>query len=104
VFPLTRRLRGGKGAATAGGGTLVLYPLIGVVLLAVFALVVKVTRTVSLGSVAIAVLLPVLVAVTGRPGSEVAAAGAVSVLVVIRHAGNIQRLALRQERVFGSGR
>jgi glycerol-3-phosphate acyltransferase PlsY len=104
VFPLTRRLRGGKGVATAGGGTLVLYPLVGVVLLVVFAAVVAVTRTASLGSLVIAALLPVLVAVSGRPWWEVVASAAVSVLVVCRHAGNIQRLAHRAEPTFGSGR
>jgi glycerol-3-phosphate acyltransferase PlsY len=104
VFPLTRRLRGGKGVATAGGGALVLYPLVAVLLLVVFALVVRASRTASIGSIAIAVLLPVLLAVTGRPAWEVAAAVGVSVLVVVRHAENIQRLLHRDERSFGRGR
>jgi glycerol-3-phosphate acyltransferase PlsY len=104
VFPLTRRLRGGKGVATAGGGALVLHPLVGVVLLAVFAAVVAVTRTASIGSLVIAMLLPVLVAVAGRPWWEVVAAAAVSVLVLCRHAGNIQRLAHRAEPTFRTGR
>jgi glycerol-3-phosphate acyltransferase PlsY len=104
VFPLTRRLRGGKGVATAGGGTLVLYPLVGVALLAIFAVVAKVSRTASVGSIVIAVLLPVLVAAAGWPAWEVAAAVGVSVLVVARHAGNIQRLLRREERVFGPDR
>jgi glycerol-3-phosphate acyltransferase PlsY len=92
VFPLTRGLRGGKGVATAGGGTLVLHPFAGVVLLAVFAAIAGLSRKASLGSIVIAVLLPVLVAVSGRRGGEVVAAAGVGVLVVIRHAGNIQRL------------
>jgi acyl phosphate:glycerol-3-phosphate acyltransferase len=104
VFPVTRRLRGGKGVATAGGGALVLHPAIGVILLAMFAVVVRVTRTASLGSVVIAVALPLLIAVAGRPGWEVAAASGVSVLVLARHAGNIRRLARREERSFGRGR
>jgi glycerol-3-phosphate acyltransferase PlsY len=104
VFPLTRRLRGGKGVATAGGGTLVLYPLVGVALLVVFAAVVRLSRTASLGSLAVAVALPLLVAASDRPGWEVAAAAGVSVLVVIRHAGNIRRLLHREERAFGTGR
>jgi glycerol-3-phosphate acyltransferase PlsY len=104
VFPITRRLRGGKGVATAGGGALVLYPVVGLILLAIFALVVRVSRTASLGSIVIAVAMPCLVAIAGRPGWEVAAAAGVSVLVVARHAGNLQRLVRREERSFGSGR
>ncbi len=100
VFPLTRRLRGGKGVATAGGGAHVLYPLIGLVLLAVFAVVAVLSRTAAVASIAIAVLLPILVAVSGSPAWEVVAAVGVSLLVVARHAGNIQRLVHREERVF----
>jgi glycerol-3-phosphate acyltransferase PlsY len=100
VFPLTRKLRGGKGVATAGGGVLVLYPLVGVVLLVLFGSVIKVTRTASIGSLAMAVALPVLVAVSGRPGWEVAVAAGVSLLVVARHGGNIQRLLRHEERAF----
>jgi glycerol-3-phosphate acyltransferase PlsY len=104
VAPLTRRLRGGKGVATAGGGTVVLYPLVAVALLVVFVAVVRLTRTASLGSLAIAVALPLLVAASGHPGWEVAAAAGVSVLVAVRHAGNIRRLLRGEERSFRAGR
>jgi len=100
VFPLTRRLRGGKGVATAGGGVLVLYPLVAVVLIALFLSVVRVTRTSSLGSLTMAVALPVLVGITGRPAWEVAAATAVSLLVIARHVDNIRRIVHRDERRF----
>jgi glycerol-3-phosphate acyltransferase PlsY len=104
VFPVTRRLRGGKGVATAGGGALVLHPIVAVVLLVIFAFVVRMSRTASLGSIVIAVAMPCLVAVSGRPAWEVAAAVGVSVLVVARHAGNLQRLVRREERSFRPGR
>lgn len=100
VFPVTRRLRGGKGVATAGGGTLVLHPLIALLLVVLFIGVVRVGRTASLGSLAMAIALPVMVAVAGRPGWEVAAAAAVSVLVVARHTDNIRRLLRNTERSF----
>jgi acyl phosphate:glycerol-3-phosphate acyltransferase len=101
VYPITRGLRGGKGVATAGGGALVLYPAVAVVLILIFASVVRATRTASLGSLAMAIALPILVAVIGRPAWEVAASAAVSVLVVARHRDNIRRIARNDERPIG---
>jgi glycerol-3-phosphate acyltransferase PlsY len=72
--------------------TLVLLPGVAVALVAVFAVVAKVTRTASAGSLAIAVVLPAAAAALGRPGGEVAAFAACSLLVVARHRDNIARL------------
>lgn len=98
VAPLRRGLRGGKGVATAAGGAAILYPVIALALGAVFALVVRRRRVPALGSLAMAVLLPVLVAVTGHPGWESAVAVTVSALVISRHHGNIRRLLSGTER------
>lgn len=92
VWPVTRRLRGGKGVATAGGGGLVLGPLIGLACVGVFLLTVKLGRIAALGSLIIAVGYPTLAAVTGRPLWEVATASGVSAIVVVRHQSNIRRL------------
>jgi len=97
VFPLTRRLRGGKGVATAGGGTIVLYPLTAAVLLGLFVVAVRLTRIAAVGSLVMAVALPVLGALGGRPAGEIAAAIAVSLLVIARHGGNIRRIVRREE-------
>ncbi|HSL56226.1 MAG TPA: glycerol-3-phosphate 1-O-acyltransferase PlsY [Acidimicrobiales bacterium] len=92
IAPVTRRLRGGKGVATAGGMSLVLWPVPALALVGVFAVVSQVSRAASLGSLAMAVGLPVGVALVGRPGWEVAAAAAMAVVVVARHHANIRRL------------
>ena len=97
IFPIARRFRGGKGVATTGGGVLVLFPLIGLVLLAVFFLVLRLVKTASIGSMTIAALLPVLVAAWGRPGWEIAVSAAVALLVLVRHESNIRRLLGRSE-------
>jgi glycerol-3-phosphate acyltransferase PlsY len=92
VAPLTRRLRGGKGVATAGGMSLVLWPVVSVVLLALFAVTSRISRVASIGSLAMAAGLPVGVALSGRAGWEVAAAAGLAVVVVARHHDNIRRL------------
>ena len=100
VVPVTRRLRGGKGVATAAGGAAVLHPLVALALAAVFASVARATHRASLGSVAIAVLLPVGVAVAGRPGWEVVTAGALGALVLVRHGANVRRLFAGTEPTY----
>ena len=97
VWPITRRLRGGKGVATAGGGALVLNPLIGLACAVIFLVVVRVGRIAALGSLSIAVGYPALTAVSGRPGREVAIASVVAAIVFARHQSNIRRLIRGEE-------
>lgn len=98
VLPVTRRLRGGKGVATAAGMALVLVPLPALAMAAVWAVAAKVSRTASVASIAIAVGLPVAVALADRPAGEVAAFAACGALVVARHRSNIDRLRRGEER------
>jgi glycerol-3-phosphate acyltransferase PlsY len=100
VVAIPRVRRGGKGVATAGGGAMVLYPLVSVALIVVFAVVAKRWRMAALASLTIAVLLPPLVALSGRGPRETALAGAVSALVIVRHHANIGRLLHRTERAM----
>ena len=97
VLPVTRRLRGGKGAATGGGGSIVLFPVLAVGVLALFALVVRVTGKVSMGSIAMAVALPLAVAAAGNSTREVLVAAAICALVLVRHVANIRRLMAGEE-------
>ena len=92
ILPVTRRFRGGKGVATAGGGALVLLPLVAACSAAGFVIAIKWSKTASVGSIVMFVLGPILTAAFGRPAWEVAVATAVSALVLLRHAGNIRRL------------
>ena len=92
MWPVTRRLRGGKGVATVAGVVAVCAPLGLVVLAAVFAAIVLVWGKAALGSLAVAVLLPVVAAASGHEAVEIAVAAALAVAIVVRHAGNIRRL------------
>ena len=100
VFPATRRFRGGKGVATGAGMAVVLLPLPSIALAALWGVVVGATRVSALGSMAVAVALPVAGALVGRPAGEVAALAACSVLVLVRHRDNLARLRRGDEAAF----
>jgi acyl phosphate:glycerol-3-phosphate acyltransferase len=97
VLPVTRGFRGGKGVATAAGMSMVLYPLLSLVLLGVLLVVVAVTRRMSVGSLVLAVLLPMGVAAGGYGWAETLVVSGISVLVIARHRDNIRRLIRREE-------
>lgn len=92
MFPVTRRFVGGKGVATVGGAMVVLHPIVFAALLVVWVVIRKGTGKASLGSLVIAVGLPLGVAIDGSPGWEVAASAALAALVLARHTDNIRRL------------
>lgn len=100
VAPVTRRLRGGKGVATAAGMAFVLVPVPALVLAAVWVAVARLSGTASVASIAIAIGLPVGAALTGRPPGEVVAFAACGLLVVARHHENIDRLRRGEEQAL----
>lgn len=103
VFPIFYGFRGGKGVATAVGAFLVLAPLALLCCLAIFVLVVALTRYVSLGSVIAMVLLPPVAGLLFHaPRPIVVAASLTALVVVLKHLGNLKRLALGQERKLGA--
>lgn len=105
VAPATRRLRGGRGVATAAGALLVCYPLIVAVAALVWALLVRLLRVASVASLAVATAFPVTVAVRGGPTWEVAATGGLAALIVVRHLPNLARLlGGRELRIDGEHR
>lgn len=104
-FPIYTRFRGGgKGVATTAGGFLWVAPPAVLCATAAFLVAGAVSRRASVGSLAAALTLPV--AVYAAAGSWTAAAGAAlaAVLIFVRHADNIRRLAAGTEPVFRFGR
>jgi len=98
---------GGRGVATGAGAMLVLAPLAVLASLPEFGLVVWWTRLVSLGSILASVTAALVAAALfaiGSVGIEVVVAAAlISVVVVIAHADNLQRLLAGTERRIGDG-
>jgi glycerol-3-phosphate acyltransferase PlsY len=100
-YPVYIRFRGGKGVATTVGAAtaLAVAPLL--VSLTVFLVLVGLTRYVSLGSILAIVSFPVFVHVFGGGVETVAWGAAITVLVVLKHRGNIGRLLAGRERKLG---
>ena len=92
IVPLGRWGSGGKGVATAGGGSTALFPLLTIPALALFAVVVKVTKRASVGSLSLVTLMCVAVAILRESLFELFAAVVVAVIITYRHRSNIGRL------------
>lgn len=92
TFPVYYGFKGGKGVATSLGVLLVVNPQIGGICL-VFALVIMIaTKWVSLGSIAAAILFPILtVFMTDNFGAKVISV-LLGILVIFNHRTNIKRL------------
>lgn len=97
MFPVTRGFAGGKGVATMGGASFVMQPVVSVVLLGVWGAVRRTTGLASLASIVIIIGLPVGAAIRGVPGWELAVIVVVDLVVLARHAGNIERLLRGRE-------
>jgi len=104
-FPLWLHCKGGKGVATAAGVFLALSPFAMLSALAVFILVVMFWRYVSLGSLAAAAAIPLLMYFLWAPHHApplVVTFGslAISGLVIYKHDANMQRLIEGTEAKF----
>jgi len=100
VYTVFLGFKGGKGVATALGVFLgISPPAVGVALL-IFVLVLLTWRYVSLGSIAAAAAMPLLVALFERREVPVALTVVVAALVVYKHKENIQRLRDGTENRF----
>jgi acyl phosphate:glycerol-3-phosphate acyltransferase len=109
VFPVWLKFSGGKGVAPALGVFLGICWPAATVALAVFAIVLIFWRYVSLGSVSAAAALPLLVYVLYAPGHAPPVAVSTgtllaSILVILKHRWNIERLMIGTEPRFELGR
>lgn len=96
-FPVQRWGKGGKGVATAGGVGLLVYPALVVVFAALWFVIARLLNKASLGSLIVVLATPVVVALMGRPGREIALLSAICLLVIARHHSNIRRLIRGEE-------
>ena len=97
-FPLYLNFRGGKGVATALGVHLYLAPLPTLAAVALFALTVRLSGYVSLGSLTAAAALPLLILMGGGPLDLVLLSTLIGAVIWIKHHENLARLLRGQEK------
>jgi acyl phosphate:glycerol-3-phosphate acyltransferase len=101
VYPIWLRFRGGKGVATAAGAFAMLAPEALGIAAFVFLLAVVVTRFISVGSIAGALTLTLVAAITDVPGVVAIGATMSTFIIIYRHRENLVRLVAGTERRIG---
>lgn len=101
VWTVFLKFRGGKGVATSLGIFTSLFWQAGLISLAVWMVIVAIARYVSLGSILLCISFCVACFIFGDVWGVRILALAVTVIVIYRHKGNIQRLIKGEERKFG---
>jgi glycerol-3-phosphate acyltransferase PlsY len=105
MFPVWLRFRGGKGVATGFGVFLVAAPLAALAAISVFALLLLISRYVSLASIVGAASFPVFafLLVRGpRPAVFIAVQFVVALLIIAKHHQNVHRLLAGTESRIGA--
>ena len=88
---------GGRGVATGLGVLIALSPVVAAICFGLWAITVKVTSYVSLGSIVAATLVPILMFFFSEPLPYVLFGAVAAAFVVFRHRENIQRLLQGKE-------
>jgi glycerol-3-phosphate acyltransferase PlsY len=105
MFPLWLRFRGGKGVATGLGSFAMIAPKAVLVAALIFIVLVLAFRYVSLGSVVAVAAFPFFALLLHEYGNSWLALGFMSIaslLIIVKHHGNIRRLLAGTENRFGS--
>lgn len=109
VFPIWADFKGGKGIATLFGMILAIQPIVAASLVAVFFIMLFMTRYVSLSSIAASIAFPVMIFFIFKEPEMMYRVFAVATacLVVLTHHKNINRLLTGNESkvpLFGRGK
>ena len=99
-YPIFHKFKGGKGVATGGGVLLFTAPIVAIIDIVTWGTVVKLTRTASIASMLLIVITVPLLIWQDVPSESLIWAGAIILLIVWRHKGNIGRMIKgREEKV-----
>lgn len=100
-WPIYLNFRGGKGIATSLGAIVSLTPMIALILLGLWIVIVGITKYISLGSLAAALLFPIFLVISGAPKAHIVMGVLISAFAFYRHRTNIQRLLAGTENRIG---
>lgn len=92
IFPVWMKFRGGKGVAAGAGVMIGLFPVVSAILVPIWIAVVGISRITSLGAIVGSIAFVPLAWALGHSWEYLLLAGAMSVLVLVRHRANIGRL------------
>ncbi len=104
VFPVWTGFTGGKGVATGAGALIGLTPAAAGVMVAIWVVLVLVTRYVSVASIVAALAAAPLAWAFGAPWSYVAFVAVAALFVIWKHRENIRRLGTGTENRIRLGR
>jgi glycerol-3-phosphate acyltransferase PlsY len=100
VYPVYLKFKGGKGVSTTLGALIALSPLAVIVAMAVWGVVFKVSRYVSVASISAAVALPIVALFTCDTRWPKWAFLLLAILIIYRHRSNISALKNGTENRF----
>ncbi len=104
LFPFSLEFQGGKGVAVSLGVLLGLAPLGMMIVVPIFAVIVGVTRYVSLGSILAAAIAPIVLAALSYPVPTTLLALVTGIGIAVRHRDNIRRIRFGTESQVGNRR
>lgn len=93
IFPLYFKFKGGKGVAACTGMVIIVDWQIALILFVIFIGVILISKWISLGSIVIALLYPVLIFAFYKNFILAAVALLFTAIVIVAHRENIKRLA-----------
>jgi len=102
VFPFTLRFKGGKGVATALGVLMGFSGVLGAAVAAIWLAVAAVTRYSSLAALVAAASAPSIVMLRHESEEVFIAVSIISVVLILRHKANIQKLLAGTEDRIGA--
>lgn len=97
IFPCYFKFKGGKGVATSGGMVFAIDWRIALILLAIFIVIVLITKYVSLGSIIMAILYPVFIFLFHKSIVLTLIAAVFTIIVVAAHRENVVKLIKHKE-------
>ena len=102
IFPLYFKFKGGKGVAACTGMVILVDWRIALILFVIFVITIAVSKMISLGSIIIAILFPVLIGVFYQDIILILIAVLFAAIVIVAHRQNIKRILNGTENKLSS--